>query len=111
MGKPDDDGLRKKYPAIYSEINDGNAVQIMSVRSDVEEGEKAAKGSDYPTAVDYIRLCKNDAEAREIIDYLEKRGEISSDYAKQLRDQLAKKGLRSFGKKRKPGVQESGEKV
>ena len=39
-------------------------------------------------------------QAEEIINYLEKRCEISSEFAKNLRNQLKTKGVRSFGMKK-----------
>ena len=39
----------------------------------------------------------------EIIEYLERKGEISKDYAETLRKQLREKGVRSFGPLKKPG--------
>jgi len=53
-----------------------------------------------PTATDYLRRCDNDKQAEETINYLEKKGEISSEYADQLRKTLKEKGLRSFGPKK-----------
>jgi len=43
------------------------------------------------------------AQAREIIDYLERKGRITPEYAEKLRRQLKEKGLRSFGPKKEPG--------
>jgi hypothetical protein len=41
-----------------------------------------------------------EARAEEIIAYMEKRGEISNEYAQKLRAQLKRKGVRSFGPKK-----------
>jgi len=106
MGRIGDEEFRKKYPNISKEIEGGNSltVSIQSVRTNVDEGEKAAERGGYPTAVDFIRLCETEDQAKEIIDYLEKRKEIASEYAEKLRKQLLERGLRSFGEKRKPGM-------
>jgi hypothetical protein len=72
------------------------------VRSDHKEAEKAVycvQGYE-PTAIDYLRRCENDGQALEIINFLEEKGEIDASYARKLREQLARHGLRSFGKKR-----------
>lgn len=80
-----------------------NKVTIFSVRSDVSEGERVStkRFDNYmPDAVDYIRRCDNEKQAAEIIDYLEKRQEISRQHAQKLRKQLRTKGVRSFGSKK-----------
>lgn len=81
-------------------------VAIDSVRSDVQTGEKASsdKFATYmPDVIDFLRRCDNEKQAEEIINYLEKRGEISFDYAQRLRKQLYEKGVRSFGTKKEEG--------
>jgi len=104
MGRVDQE-FRRRYPNISRELDEENPVTIQSVRTDMAEGEKAAARGEYPTAVDFIRLCETKEQAAEIIDYLEKRKEITGEYAARLREQLNRYGLRSFGKRRKPGVQ------
>ncbi|MEM2874543.1 MAG: DUF2095 family protein [Candidatus Hadarchaeales archaeon] len=108
MGRITDEEFRRRYPNITREVNEGDYVSIQSIRSDASEGEKAAARGGYPTAVDFIRLCETKEQAAEIIDYLERRKEISPEYAEKLRDQLNKRGLRSFGKRRRPGVSAPG---
>jgi len=104
MGRVDQE-FRRRYPNISRELDEENPVTIQSVRTDMAEGEKAAARGGYPTAVDFIRLCETKEQAAEIIDYLERRKEITGEYAARLREQLNRHGLRSFGKRRKPGVQ------
>jgi hypothetical protein len=53
-----------------------------------------------PTVIDFIRRCDTEAEASEIIDYLDKRRELSSENAEELKRQLREEGLRSFGSKK-----------
>ena len=53
-----------------------------------------------PDIIDFIRRCDREEQAEEIINYLEKRGEISYKYAEKLRRQLEEKGVRSFGSKK-----------
>ncbi|MBC7130119.1 DUF2095 family protein, partial [Candidatus Bathyarchaeota archaeon] len=74
-----------------------------SVRSDIEAGEKAVSKNFVhyePDVVDFIRRCETKEQAEEIIDYLERRGEIGKEYADRLRKQLKEKGVRSFGPKK-----------
>jgi hypothetical protein len=53
-----------------------------------------------PDVIDFIRRCDNEKQAVEIINYLERRNEIGSAYAKKLKKQLEEKGVRSFGSKK-----------
>ena len=103
--------FRKKYPNLIKEWGGAGTVEIKAVRTSVEEAEKAAHSLQgyEPTAVDFIRRSVNEDQALEIINFLEERGEIKASYARRLRSQLAKHGLRSFGKWRKPGCYYCGE--
>ncbi len=56
-----------------------------------------------PTAIDYIRRCDTKEQALEIIDYLQKRGELTPTDFNKLKKQLTSKGLRSFGSKKDAG--------
>jgi hypothetical protein len=53
-----------------------------------------------PSVVDFIRRCDTEEQAEAIIAFMEKRCEITSKHATQLRTQLKKKGVRSFGPKK-----------
>ena len=113
------DRIKKLFPHLIKELEDGeNKVKIDSVRADavtaeeivtdaeetiVAEAENALpdKFRHYdPTVVDFIRRCDTQAQAEEIISYLQKRGEITKEYAAEVRAQLKKEGLRSFGPKK-----------
>ena len=92
--------IKKSFPNLFNEIEkDDNKIPINSVRSNTDAAERYASGK-LPDVIDYLRRCKDEKEAIEIIDYMEKRGEISDSYAKKLRIQLLQKGLKSFGKKK-----------
>jgi len=96
--------FKQMFPNLANEIDTNeNRVAISSVRSDVSAGEHASakRFENYlPDAVDFIRWCDSEKQAEEIIDFLEKRQEISREYAKRLRKQLRTKGVRSFGPKK-----------
>ena len=98
------DKLRKIFPNLAEEIESKNCeTRIEAVRSDAATAEKAVakKFAGYtPDIIDYLRRCDKAEQAEEIICYMEKRQEISSDYAKKLRKQLKTKGVRSFGAKK-----------
>jgi hypothetical protein len=53
-----------------------------------------------PQAEDFLRRCDTKAQAEEIIAYLEKKGEVTKEYACELRAKLKKDGVRAFGPKK-----------
>ncbi len=100
----DKKSLKKMFPNLWCELESGDSkVAVNSVRTDSDAAEKALsdKFRNYnPTVMDFIRRCDTEAEAEEIIWYLEKRGELTREYAEALRKQLKKEGVRSFGSKK-----------
>lgn len=109
MDEEDSEFFKKNFPHLYEEIkNRTETISVDGVRTSSEEGDKASKSeeSPLPNVVDYIRLCDDEDEAIEIIDYMEDEGKIDSEYATKLKTQLVKQGLRSFGSKREPGEYE-----
>jgi hypothetical protein len=96
--------FRKMFPNLSKEItNSNNGIKINSFRSDITSAENAVskKFTNYtPDVIDFLRRCDNSEQAEEIIYYLEERKEITSEYAKKLRNQLKKWGVRSFGTKK-----------
>jgi hypothetical protein len=96
--------FRKMFPNLAEELENGNSgTKITSVRSDQTTAEKAVskRFADYsPDVIDFLRRCDKTDHAEEIINYMEKRKEISCEYATKLRKQLKKKGIRSFGSKK-----------
>ncbi|MEM3578755.1 MAG: DUF2095 family protein [Candidatus Bathyarchaeia archaeon] len=107
----DKEAFKKLFPNLAKEMElEENKVSINSIRINTEEGEKTASGKGRnrvdpfihynPDVIDFLRRCDTEEQAEEIIAYMEKRGEISSKYAAQLRRQLKEKGVRSFGPKK-----------
>ena len=100
----DKKSFKKMFPNLSEELElETGKVAINSVRTDTDaaESDEEDKFKNYnPNVVDFIRRCDSETQAEEIIHYLEKRGELNKDYAKVLRQQSKKKGLRSFGSKR-----------
>jgi len=96
--------FRKMFPNLAKEMKSKErSVKITSMRSDQQAGERASseKFNGYtPDIIDFLRRCDNGKQAEEIIAYVERRGEISSEYAQKLRRQLRKRGVRSFGPKK-----------
>jgi hypothetical protein len=111
----DKETFKKMFPHLSEEMEEGKSkVNIKSVRFDPAAGEKVAASKcfdDYnPNVIDFLCRCDTGKQAEEIIDYMEKRGEIDHKYAQKLRTQLEKQGVRSFGAKRDEGyyLRESG---
>jgi hypothetical protein len=117
----DKESLKKMFPNLYRELEQGEVkISIDSVRRNPQEAEtettEAAEKQEVepkaattnpdklrhfnPTAVDFIRRCDTEAQAEEIIVYLQKKGEITEEYAEELRCQLKQEGVRSFGPKK-----------
>jgi len=100
----DKKSFKKMFPKLSEELEGGESkVTIDSVRTDSDNAEKSLsdKFRNYnPTVVDFIRRCDTEAQAETIIAYLEKRGELTKEHAEALREQLKRKGVRSFGSKK-----------
>jgi hypothetical protein len=111
----DKKSLKKMFPNLYNELETGETkVPINAVRKNPEPIENAECEADEfeptvpldklrhfnPTAVDFIRRCDTNAQAEEIITYLEKKGEITKEYAVGLRNKLKRDGVRCFGPKK-----------
>jgi hypothetical protein len=118
----DKKSIKKIFPHLYEELETGEVkVPINAVRKNPVEAEEAATGEECedcteeefvctetpdklrhfnPSAVDFIRRCDTEAQAEEIIAYLQKKGEITKENAEQMRCQLKRDGVRSFGPKK-----------
>jgi hypothetical protein len=109
----DKKALKKMFPNLIKELEgDENKVTIDSVRKDPEAAEEAVEGIEEtlpepdkfrhynPSVVDFLRRCDTEKQAEEIITYMQKRGELTKEKACELRTQLKKEGVRSFGPKK-----------
>jgi hypothetical protein len=116
----DKESIKKMFPNLYKELENGeNKVSINAVRKNAKDAEECVESECIeeneaetcnetpdklrhfnPQAVDFIRRCDTEDQAEEIIAYLQKKGEITYDYAKELRCQLKRDGVRSFGPKK-----------
>jgi hypothetical protein len=96
--------FEKLFPNLAQMLKDEEMkIGVTSVGSNHEKEEKAPsrKFVGYtPNVVDFIRRCETECQAKKIIEYLEKKGEISGEYADRLRLQIKKKGIRSLGPKK-----------
>lgn len=100
----DKKSFKKMFPNLSDELElEEGKVSVSSVRTDSETVEKTMADEFRhfnPTVIDFIRRCDTEAEAETIILYLEKRGEVSREYAEELKKQLKEEGVRSFGSKK-----------
>lgn len=115
----DKKSVKKLFPNLIKELEGSeNKVPIDAVRADAAKAEETVDDAEEamlaeaenalpdkfrhynPTVVDFIRRCDNNVQAEEIISYLQKRGEITEEYAEEVRAQLKKEGVRSFGPKK-----------
>ena len=104
--------FKKLFHHIVDEIESGaskvdlNKVNKLPVSAKLSYKVERKYAGYQPSAIDFIRRCRNPQEAEEIITYLEKKGDITSEDAKVLRRKLNEEGLRSFGPWKKPGYYE-----
>ena len=97
-----DEEFKKKFPKLAEEMDKG--VSKADVEFEVKKPAPSRKFAGYdPNVVDFIRRCKTDDQAYEIIEYLEKRGEVSKEEAEKICAQLKGEGVRSFGKLKEAG--------
>jgi hypothetical protein len=97
--------FRKYFPNLADEIDKGlSSLPIESVRTDEKVGEERGTLSGFmPDVIDFLRRCDTEDQALEILAYMEKRKEITHEYAERLTIQLKEKGVRSFGEKKEHG--------
>jgi len=93
--------FKKLFPNLAKEMQTRTGtMSINSVRTETSESKASYLTSYDPDVIDFLRRCNTKREGEEIIDFMEKRGEISHEYAEKLRNQLESKGIRSFGPKK-----------
>jgi hypothetical protein len=101
------DRFKKLFPHLAEEMESGKSK--VHLDEDSETGvsgtrTNARKWVGYnPDVVDFIRRCETVEQAKEVIEYLESRGEITAERTGEVKKQLAEGGLRSFGAKKDKG--------
>ncbi|CAD5244675.1 DUF2095 family protein [Thermococcus camini] len=101
----DKEEFEQTFPALARELEE-EGVSIDAYRTDEKKAidEEEMNFSGYnPTVIDFLRRCSTDDEALEIINWMEERGEITHEMAKELRITLVEKGVRAFGSKKEWG--------
>lgn len=101
--------FKKLFPNLAEEFESGaSKVDLNKVNEPPPSTEPSYKedrkyAGYQPGAIDFIKRCRKPQEAEEIINFLEKKGDITGEEAKALRKQLREEGLRSFGPRKRPG--------
>lgn len=100
------DEIRENFPILYAELtNKGMSMGIDEVKDNSifpslqkEEKQDQDLFSNYdPNVYDFLGRAKTDEEGFEIIDFLAKQGQISSETEKELKEKLKISGIRCFG--------------
>ncbi|HDJ95052.1 MAG TPA: DUF2095 domain-containing protein [Acidilobales archaeon] len=91
--------FKKKYPHLAKEILGSRGSVHFRIGVRVKD---PWRGYD-PNVYDFIRRADTVEQALEVVDFLEKRGELSHEEAEKIRKQLREKGLQSFGPKKEFG--------
>ncbi|MCK4972033.1 MAG: DUF2095 family protein [Candidatus Heimdallarchaeota archaeon] len=103
----EDEEFKDVFPSLFREIKDGEKGIMKEEHRTSAGSKKERRFTGYtPGAIDFICRCKTEQEAEEIIDYLLKKGDITEEYANNLKKQLQEKGLEYFGEHRGPGYYE-----
>ncbi|PTD94428.1 DUF2095 domain-containing protein [archaeon SCG-AAA382B04] len=98
--------LKEKCPNLFEELENSPSLSIDEIKAKEtkkDEEEIDIHKTRFPSVVDHLLGCKTDEEAKKIIEYFEKRDEIDPQLAKKMKEQIKKKGVRSFGEKREKG--------
>jgi len=104
--------FKKLFPKIAEEMETGTSKVDLDAATELPPSNKLSYAEDRkysgfsPGAVDFIRRCRKPKEAEEIINFLEKKGDITKVEANTLRGQLKHEGLKSFGPHKEPGFYE-----
>lgn len=102
-----EEDIKEMFPALYRELKENEKILAEQEERTSHGTKKIRKFAGYePGVIDFICRCKTDEEAREIIEFMLKRGEITEEYAAELLKQLEEQGLESFGEHRTPGYYE-----
>ncbi len=97
--------FKKKFPKLAAEMERGEGRADIEFQAEKPTPSRKFAGHD-PDAIDFIRRCTTEDQAYEIIEYLEKRGEVTKEAADELCKKLREEGLRSYGRKKDHGFYE-----
>ena len=92
--------FKKKFPLLYEEIENDTASISINESTDLDNKHGDIFKGYIPTAIDYLRRCETNEQAKQTIEYLLKKREITKEYGRKLQKILKEKGLRGFGPKK-----------
>ena len=94
--------FRRMFPNLAKEMIDQKmGVSITTIKTNIENAVSDKNRKYNPDVIDFLKRCSNEHEAREIIGYLEKRGEISKEYAAELKSQRNERGKKDLDLRKK----------
>lgn len=97
MSEFDVEEFKKKFPKLAEEIFGGSSKKVeLRVQMNLPDPWRGY----VPTPIDYIRRCKTVEEALNVLDYLQKRGELTEEEATELKKILREGGIEAFGGKK-----------
>jgi len=88
--------FRKLFPKLSKEILGRNPTKVNSLVKDPLHNY-------VPNIYDFLGRVRSVEEGLEVIDYLERKGELSKELADSLRETLKTKGIEAFGERREFG--------
>ena len=96
--------LKRLFPNLTEEIEESEMNMSIKSATQVSKKEDETTSETFtgynPNIIDFIRRCDTEEEALEIIKYMERKLEISKEYATSLIKEVKVKGVRSFGPKK-----------
>ncbi len=104
--------FKRLFPHIAGEMETGASKVDLAKATEPPRSTEPSYAEDrkyagfQPGATDFIRRCRKTRDAKDILDYLERKGDVTGEEAKALRKQLRDGGLRSFGPHKGPGFYE-----
>ena len=93
------DEFKKRFPKLAKEMEEGIGKADIEFMPAPPKAKRRFAGYS-PDIYDFLRRCKTDEEAEEIIEYLKTKGEITEEKAEELQEQLKTDGLQSFGSRK-----------
>ncbi|MCX8204311.1 MAG: DUF2095 family protein [Candidatus Nezhaarchaeota archaeon] len=91
------DEFRKKYPRIVKELEEGTCVKSLF---ELIEGTEPPS---MPTVIDYLRRCGTIREAKEVLEYLLRTGQLRKEEKEILEGILNSEGLEPLGPRKEFG--------
>ena len=109
----DPEEFKKTFTALARELEEGNVkLPVKEIPNIIRSKEDKPLFQDYnPSVIDFLQRCKTDEEGREVIVFLHKKGELTTNEKNTLLKRLEQKGIRDFGPLRKAGYYDKQEKV